>query len=110
MITSCMESLIINRSPFGSSLTCETLRLGWNCLNSSIIDGHVLNFLSIPLIIPRILFLVMEGLGQTGVSGGCSEEPVFCRVGGIGELVALCFLRLQLTSVNSSSWLNDCMI
>ena len=89
-----MESPIINKLPFGSSLTCETLRLGWNCLNSPIIDHHVLNFLSIPLIITGTLFLVMEGLGQTGVSGGCSEEPVFCRVGSVGELVALCFLRL----------------
>ena len=94
MITSCMESSIINKSPFGSSLTCETLRLGWNCLNSPITDYHVLNFLSIPLIITGILFLVMEGLGRTGVSGGCSEEPVFCRVGSIGELVALQFLHL----------------
>ena len=67
-------------------------------------------FLSIPLIITGILFLVMEGLGRTGVSGGCSEEPVFCRVGSVGELVALRFLRLRLTSVNSSSWLTDCII
>ena len=101
---------MVNKSPFGSSLTCETLRLGWNCLNSANSDRHVLNFLSIPLIITGILFLVMEGLGPTGVSGGCSEEPVFCRVGSVGEQVASRFLGLRLTSVNSSSWLTDYVI
>ena len=45
----------------------------------------------------------VDGLGRTGVSGGCSEEFVLCRVGSVGELVALRFLRLRATSVNSSS-------
>ena len=52
----------------------------------------------------------VDGLGRTGVSGGCSEELVFCRVGSVGEMVALCFLRLRATSVNSSSWLTDVMM
>ena len=110
MITSCTKSPIINKLPFGGSSTCETLRLEWNCLNSPITDRHVLNVFLIPLIITGILFLVMKGLGQTWVSGGCSEELVFCRVGSIGELIALCFLRLRFTSVNLYSWLTDCMI
>ena len=45
----------------------------------------------------------VDGSGRTGVSGGCSEELVFCRVGSVGELIALRFLRLRVTSVNSSS-------
>ena len=45
----------------------------------------------------------VDGLGRTGVSGGCSEELVFCMVGSVGELIALRFLRLRATSVNSSS-------
>ena len=40
-------------------------------------------------------------------TGWGSEEPVFCRVGSVGEPVALRFLRLRVTSVNSSSWLTD---
>ena len=63
-----------------------------------------------PLRITEILFLMMDGFGRTGVSVGCSEEPVFCRVGNVGELVALRFLRLRATSVNSSSWLADGMM
>ena len=35
---------MINRSPFGSSLTCETLRLGWCCLNSPMTVRHDLNW------------------------------------------------------------------
>ena len=73
-------------------LTCETLRLAWYCLNSPIMDLHVLNFLSIPLRIIGILFTKEGGFGWTGVFGGCSEELVFCRVGSVGELVALRFL------------------
>ena len=34
IITSCIESPMIRKSPFGSSLIWETLRPGWNCLNS----------------------------------------------------------------------------
>ena len=45
----------------------------------------------------------VDGLGRAGVSGGCSEELVFCRVGSVGGLIALRFLRLRATSVNSSS-------
>ena len=53
----------------------------------------------------------VDGLGRTGVSGGCSsEELVFCRVGSVGELIALRFLRLRATSVNSSSLLTDDMV
>ena len=33
-MTSCIESPMIKKSPFGSSLIWETLRPGWNCLNS----------------------------------------------------------------------------
>ena len=51
----------------------------------------------------------VDGSGRTGVSGGCSEELVFCWVGSVGELIALRFLRLRATSVNSSSWLTDDM-
>ena len=52
----------------------------------------------------------MDGLGRVGVSGGCSDDLVLCRVdGSVGELVALRFLRLWVTSVNSSSWLTDGM-
>ena len=50
-----------------------------------------------------ILFLMIAGLGRVGVPGGGSEEPVFCRVGSVGEPVALHFLRLRVTSVNSFS-------
>ena len=67
------------------------------------------NFTSTPLSITGILFL-MVGFGQTGVTGGGSEEPVFCRVGSVGDLTALRFLRLRVTSVNSSSWLTDAMM
>ena len=52
----------------------------------------------------------MDGLGRVGVSGGSSEDIVLCRVdGSVGELVVLRFLRLRVTSVNSSSWLTDGM-
>ena len=52
----------------------------------------------------------MDGLGRAGVSGGCSEDVVRCRVdGSVGELVVLRFLHLRVTSVNSSSWLTDGM-
>ena len=54
--------------------------------------------------------MMVDGFGRTAVSGGCSEELVFCRVGSVWELVALRFLRLRATSVNSSSWLTDGMI
>ena len=56
--------------------------------------------------------IVFLGLGRewTGVSGGGSEEPVFCRVGSVGEPLALRFLLLRVTSVNSSSWLTDVMM
>ena len=107
IIRSCTESPITNKSPFGSSLACETLRLGWCCLNSPITDRHVLNFWSIPLRMTGIVFLRVGGFGRTGVSGGCSEDLVLCRVGSVGELLALRFLRLRVTSVNSSSWLTD---
>ena len=34
IMTSCIESPMSKKSPFGSSLIWETLRPGWNCLNS----------------------------------------------------------------------------
>ena len=52
--------------------------------------------------ITEIVFLGL-GRGRTGVSGGGSEEPVFCRVGSVGVPLALRFLRLRVTSVNSHS-------
>ena len=100
--TSCNESPIITKSPFQRALILETLRPGWYCLNSPISCLHVLILLSTPLIITGIVFLRL-GRGQTGVSGGGSEEPFFCRVGSVGEPLALCFLRLRVTSENSSS-------
>ena len=57
--------------------------------------------------ITRIRFLG-DGLGQVGVPGGSLEKPVFYRVGSVGEPLALHFLCLQWTSVNS--WLTDDMI
>ena len=57
-----------------------------------------------------MVFLYVDGLGRVGVAGGCSEDLVLCSVdGSVGELVALRFLRLRVTSVNSSSWLTDGM-
>ena len=49
-------------------------------------------------------------LGTGWVIGGGSEELGFCRAGSAGELMALRFLRLRATSVNSSSWLTDVMV
>ena len=57
-----------------------------------------------------IVLLKDEGLGRTGVSGGCSDDLVLCEIGSVEELVALRFLRLRVTSVNSSSWLTDDMV
>ena len=48
----------------------------------------------IPLRMTGILFLIIAGLGRDGVPGGSSEEPVFCKVGSVGEPEALRFLRL----------------
>ena len=59
--------------------------------------------------ITGIVFLGYD-LGRLGVPGGSSEEPVFCRVGSVGEPLALRFLRLRVTSVNSSFWLTDVMM
>ena len=44
MITSCIESPIATKSPLGSSLILEILRLGWYCLNSPISFLQDLNF------------------------------------------------------------------
>ena len=65
---------MINRSPFGSSLTCETLRLGWCCLNSPLTVRDDLNWESIPLRITGILLGIVEDFGRTGVIGGCSGD------------------------------------
>ena len=59
--------------------------------------------------ITGIVFLGYR-LARIGVPGGSSEEPVFWRVGSVGELLALRFLRLRVTSVNSVSWLTDVMM
>ena len=56
--------------------------------------------------ITGMVFLKLD-LGRVGVTGGGSEELGFCRAGSVGELMALRFLRLRATSVNSSSWLTD---
>ena len=101
---------MIRKSPFGNSLICEILRLGWNCLYSPISLRQFLCSSLIPLRITEIVFLMLAGFGRVGVPGGSSEEPVFCRVGSVGELMALRFLRLRVTSVNSSSWLTDVMV
>ena len=82
IIMSCIESPITIKSPLGSSLILETLRLGWYCLNSPIIDLQFFNFISTPLSIIGIVVL-MAGFGRVGVIGGGSEEPVFCRVGAL---------------------------
>ena len=55
---------MINRSPFGSSLTCETLRLGWCCLNSPMTVRHDLNWESKPLRITGILFGIVEDFSR----------------------------------------------
>ena len=49
----------------------------------------------------RIVFLKDEGLGRTGVSGGCSEDLVLCRVGSVGELVGVRLVNI-LTNLLSS--------
>ena len=85
---------MIRKSPFGSSLIWETLRPGWNCLNSPSNLGQFLCSALMPLRMTGMLFLMVAGLRQVGVPGGGSEEPVFCRVGSVGESVALRFLRL----------------
>ena len=65
IITSCIESLMIRKSPFGSSLIWETLRPGWNCLNSPSSLRQFLSSALIPLIMTEMLFLmelVWDGL------------------------------------------------
>ena len=101
---------MINRSPFGSSLACEALRLGWCCLNSPMAVRHGLNWESRPLRITGILFGIVKDFGRTGVMGGCSGDLVSCRVGGVGGPGALRFLRLRCASVSSSSWLAGGMV
>ena len=76
---------MIKKSPFESSLIWETLRPGWNCLNSPSSLRQFLCSALIPLRMTGMLFLIIVGLGRVGVPGGRSEEPVFCRVGSVGE-------------------------
>ena len=64
------------KSPFGNSLIWETLRPGWNCLNSPSSLRQFLCSALIPLRMTGILFLIIAGLGRVGVPGGSSEEPV----------------------------------
>ena len=109
MITSCTESPITKKSPFGDSLICETLRIGWYCLNSPIMDLQFLNFPSTSLSITGILFLRL-GLGRTGVPKGGLEEPDLGWPGSVGELLALRFLRPRVTSVNPSPCVVDDMV
>ena len=96
IMTSCTEPLIITKSPFGSSLILEILRLGWYCLNSLISVLQFLNFPSTPLSITGIEFFVL-GLGRTGVPRGTGTW-----LGSVVELLALRFLRPRVTSVNPS--------
>ena len=93
MITSCIESPIATRSPFG---TLEILRPGWYCLNLPLSILHVLNLSSTPLIITGIVFF-LYGLGRTGVPRGGLD-----LLGSIGKLLALRFLLPRVTSVNPS--------
>ena len=89
--TSCTESPITKKSPFGNSLICEIFRQGWNCLNSPINDLQFFNFLSTPLSITGIVLLRL-GFGRTGVPRGGSEEPGLDWLGSVGEFLALRFL------------------
>ena len=95
---SCTESPITTKLPFGSSLILEILRLGWYCLNLSISGLQFLNFSSTPLSITEIELFIL-GLGRTGVPRGGSEEPGLGWLRGVGELLALRFLRPRVTSV-----------
>ena len=108
-MTSYTESLITTKSPFGNSLICEILRLGWNCLNSPINDLRFLNFPSTQLSITGIVFLRL-GLGRTGVPRGGSKEPGLGWLGSVGELLILSFLCPRVTSVNPSPCLVDDMV
>ena len=55
------------KSPFGNSLIWETLRPGWNCLNSPSSLRQFLCSALIPLRMTGILFLIIAGLGRVGV-------------------------------------------
>ena len=85
---------MIRKSPFGSSLIWEILRLGWNCLSSPSNLRQFFCFSLAPLRMTGILFLMLAGFGRVGVPGGGSEELVFCRVRSVGEPVVLHFLHL----------------
>ena len=52
----------------------------------------------------------VDGFGLTGVSGGCSEELVFCRVGSVGGAGSFTLLALTSDPVSLSSWLTDVMV
>ena len=98
-MTSCTESPITTKSPSGSSLILEILRLGWHCLNSPISVIKFLNSSSTPLSITGTEFFTL-GLGRTGVPRGGSEEPGLGWLGSVGELLALRFLRPRVISAN----------
>ena len=84
IVTSCTESQVTTKFPFGSSLTPEILRLGWYCLSSPISVLQFLNFSSTPLSITGIEFFIF-GLGRTGVPGGGLEEPGLGWLGSVGK-------------------------
>ena len=88
IMTSCTESPITTKSRFGSFLTCEILRLGWNCVNSPINFLQFLNFSSTALGITGIVSSRL-GLGRTGVPRGDLEEHGLSWLGSMGELLAL---------------------
>ena len=75
---------MINGSPFGGSLACGALGLGWCCLSSPMAVRRDLGWGSRPLRIAGILFGIVGDFGRTGVMGGCSGGLVSCGVGGVG--------------------------
>ena len=101
IITSCSESPIATKSPFGSSLILKILKLGWYCFNSPVSFLRDFMFSSTPPIMTRIVFFLQD-LGRTGVPRGGSEEPGLAWLESVGELLALRFLLLLVASMNPS--------
>ena len=71
---------MIRKSPFGSSLIWETLRPGWNCLNSPSSLRQFLCSALIPLVV--IIVRLVTGI-QTSRSGGKKESSVRRKEGGL---------------------------
>ena len=72
--TSCIESPMIRKSPFWSSLIWEILRLGWNCLNSPSNLHQFLCSSLIPLRMTVILPKVRLELATPGLQTQCSSH------------------------------------